>query len=70
MNRPTVSKINWTAAAIAFVGILIASGVVPPEYETHVVALITIFMPSLIIVFRTWFTGPDCWWARMKERWL
>lgn len=59
MNHPTVSKINWTAAAIAFVGILVVSGAIPEEYEAHVVSLITVFMPTLIIVFRSWFTDKS-----------
>jgi len=56
MNHPATSKINWTAAAIAVVGLLVVSGVVPKGYEIHLVSLITIFLPALIIVFRTWFT--------------
>lgn len=56
MNSAATSKINWTAAVIAIIGILVVSGVIPKGYEMHVVSLTTIFMPSLIIVFRTWFT--------------
>lgn len=59
MNHPSVSKINWTAAMIAVVGILVVAGVIPKGYEVHVVSLITIFMPTLIIVFRTWFTDKS-----------
>ena len=58
MNSPAKSKINWTAAAIALVGILVVSGVVPKGYEVHIISLITIFLPTLIVVFRTWYTGP------------
>lgn len=57
MNSAIGSKINWTAGAIAVVGLLVVSGAIPKGYETHIIALITIFMPSLIVVFRTWFTG-------------
>lgn len=57
MNPASKSKINWTAALIAFVGILVVSGAIPEGYETHIVALITIFAPTLIVVFRTWYTG-------------
>ena len=45
MNHPATSKINWTAAAIAVVGLLVVSGVVPKGYEIHLVSLITIFLP-------------------------
>jgi len=57
MNHPATSKINWTAAMIAAVGILVVSGVIPEGYEMHIVSLISIFMPVMIVVFRTWFTG-------------
>jgi len=58
MNEPTKSKINWTAAAISAVTLgLVAMGATP-EVKANVLTLVGIFVPPLIIVFRTWFTGP------------
>lgn len=58
MNHPTVSKINWTALITQVVTILFLAGVIPAKYETAVVAIIGIVAPSLVQVFRTWFTAP------------
>ena len=56
MNRPSRSKINWTAGAIALANIGFLLFEVPREYHIHITALIGVLMPALIIVFRTWFT--------------
>ncbi len=58
MNHPTVSKINWTALITQLVTIAFLAGFIPAKYETAVVALIGIVTPTLVQVFRTWFTGP------------
>ncbi len=57
MNTATSSKINWTAAIMAVVNILIISNVLPAAYEGPALVLVNTFGPALIIVFRTWFTG-------------
>lgn len=58
MNRPTKSKINWTALVTQLVTIAFLAGLIPPKYETAVIAIIGIVTPALVQVFRTWFTGP------------
>ena len=57
MNKATQSKINWTAAIMAVVNILVISDVVPAAYEVPISTLVNTLGPGLIIVFRTWFTG-------------
>lgn len=57
MNRPTVSKINWTSLAVAGVGILSALGMLPPDLQQPITEAVMIIGPLLIMVFRTWFTG-------------
>ena len=56
MNPPVSSKINWTALAIAVIGLLIATDALPPEVEKPVTDITMILLPALIVVFRTWFT--------------
>lgn len=56
MNSPTVSKINWTALVIALIGVLAAFNVLPPKLEQPLTEITMILLPSLIVVFRTWFT--------------
>lgn len=58
MNTPARSKINWTALAVALVGIAAAFDLVPPEAEKHLTEIAMILGPALIMVWRTWFTGP------------
>lgn len=57
MNHPTKSKINWAMAVVAVIGIGRASGFFPPDMEKHLITLATVFMPPLVILFRTKFTG-------------
>ena len=58
MNTPIQSKINWTALVIAMFGIAVAFGFIPKAAESHINTIITIMLPALIVVFRTWYTGP------------
>ena len=58
MNPATQSKINWTALAVALVNVAAVLGYIPDELESSVVTLVNILGPSLIVVFRTWFTAP------------
>jgi len=56
INAPNVSKINWTAVVIQLIGILVISGIIPEEYSDAFIALATLLLPTLIQVFRTWYT--------------
>jgi len=58
MNSPTNSKINFTALITQVVTILFLAGVMPGKYETAVIAIIGLVMPSIIQIWRTWFTEP------------
>ena len=56
MNAPTVSKINWTALIIALIGVMAAFDVIPADLKEPLIEISMILLPSLIVVFRTWFT--------------
>ena len=56
MNKPIRSKINWTSLIVAFIGLLAAMDYFSPEVEEQLVEITMLAAPSLIIVFRTWFT--------------
>jgi len=56
MNSPTVSKINWTALIIALIGVMAAFDVIPADLKEPLIEISMILLPSLIVVFRTWFT--------------
>lgn len=58
MNPPTRSKINATAALTALVTIVLLALDVGPEMKAQILTLTTILAPTLIMVFRTWFTEP------------
>ena len=58
MNKPTRSKINYTAVLVQITTILFIAGVIPAEFQEPVIALIGLVAPTVIQVFRTWFTGP------------
>lgn len=57
MNHPTKSKINWAMAVVALIGISRSAGYLPPDMEKHLITLATLFVPPLVILFRTKFTG-------------
>ena len=59
MNSPAQSKINWTAAIMAIIGILIALDILPPEIEEPLTALALTVGPVLIGTFRTWYTDKS-----------
>ena len=61
VNRPTQSKINYTALVIQIIGILAILDVIPVELEQPLVEVTMIVGPALIQVFRTWFTEPKKW---------
>lgn len=56
MNKPTASKINWTAGLTAIATIAALYFEVPDEYMPHVLTAVGVAAPVLIAVFRTWFT--------------
>ena len=58
MNHPTMSKINWTALAIALVNMAAALGYLPDDVREQAVIIANTLGPVLIVIFRTWFTGP------------
>ena len=58
MNHPLKSKINWTALVIALIGLAAAFDLIPAAAEQPLVTIATIALPALVMVWRTWFTGP------------
>ena len=56
INKPTVSKVNWTALLVAIVNIAGALGFVPVAILPSVVTITNLVGPALIIYFRTWQT--------------
>ena len=56
MNKPNMSKINWTAALALLASLTVAFGVVPAEHEKLALQTVGTLSPILIMVFRTWFT--------------
>ena len=58
MNKATQSKINWTAAFMAVVNLAAILGWLPEDSQTEIATLVNMLGPALILVFRTWFTGP------------
>lgn len=58
VNRPINSKINWTSLLVAIIGLSVAMDWIPTEVQKPLVEITLIAGPSLIIVFRTFFTNP------------
>lgn len=58
INAPALSKINWTAIAIAAINVAVVSGAVPAEYEAPLITIANTLGPALIVIFRTWHTEP------------
>lgn len=58
INAPSWSKINWTAFAIAIVGVLAAFDLIPADLKGPLTELVMILGPIAIMVWRTWFTEP------------
>jgi len=56
LNSPSVSKINWTALVMAMIGLAVALDMVPPAAEEPLTQITMILGPTLIAIFRTWFT--------------
>ena len=59
LNKAAVSKINYTALLIALVNVAGVLGFIPKDILPSVITLTNILGPSLIIVFRTWYTEKD-----------
>lgn len=58
MNHPSVSKINYSALLIQIVGLLVIFDVIPAEAQEPIVGITMLVVPTLIQIFRTWFTDP------------
>ena len=56
MNPPVKSKINWTAFVIQIIGIGAVLNWFPPEIEQNLTEIALILGPTLIQIFRTWYT--------------
>ena len=71
MNSNLKSKINWTAASIAILGLLITFDIIPAAMKADLIILITVLGPLLILFFRSTWTGSDKWmsraWARLTR---
>ena len=57
MNTPATSKINYTALITQLITIVLLMGFIPEKYTPHILVIIGLVLPSLVQVFRTWFTG-------------
>ena len=57
INTAAKSKINWTALAMALVGVASALGYVPDEMKEPLNEAALIVGPMLVATFRTWFTA-------------
>ena len=58
INPPLASKINWTALAMALIGVASAFGFIPEEAQPHITEAALIVGPMLVATWRTWFTKP------------
>lgn len=58
MNKPTASKINLTSLITQIITIILLMGFIPAKYTPHILALVGLVLPTLVQVFRTWFTKP------------
>ncbi len=56
MNPPIKSKINWTSVIVQVVTLLFLAGLIPEKYEDAVIALIGLLAPTVVQIFRTWYT--------------
>jgi hypothetical protein len=58
VNKPSRSKINWTALLIQFVALLAIFDVIPAAAEQPILEISALVGPALIQFFRTWHTSP------------
>ena len=58
INKPAMSKINWTSLVMLGIGLAVAFDLIPAEAEQYLVEATLILGPVLIGTFRTWFTKP------------
>lgn len=56
VNKPTKSKINYTALLISLVTLGLLLGGASPEVKSEVLTITTLVGPALIMTLRTWFT--------------
>jgi len=67
MNPPFKSKINGLSIAIPITTIILLVFNVPDEIKVQVLTLVTLTVPPMINVCRTWFTGRNAlkeWWNK------
>ena len=57
MNEPVKSKINYTAVLISLVTLGLIIGGASAEVKVEVLTITTLVGPTLIVTFRTYFTG-------------
>lgn len=56
MNSPTKSKINYTALLVQVLTLLVVFDVLPLEAQEPILIIVGLVAPTIIQVFRTWFT--------------
>lgn len=50
------SKVNWTALAMALIGVAVIAGWIPEKYEQHLLEITLLVGPALVATLRTFFT--------------
>lgn len=67
MNSPAKSKINALAFAIPIATLALMAFDAPDKVKAEVLTLVTLTVPPMINVCRTWFTGRNAlkeWWNK------
>lgn len=60
INRPSRSKINWTAVVGGVAAVAAVWGLeIPPAEQAKLVAAIAVLQSTTVWIFRTWFTAPE-----------
>ena len=56
MNKPTQSKINYTALIMAVLTLLTVYDIIPAAAQEPVMVIVGLVGPALVATFRTWYT--------------
>lgn len=56
MNKARYSKINYTALLVQILTLLVVFDYLPAEVEEPIIIIVGLVAPTLIQIFRTWFT--------------
>jgi hypothetical protein len=59
MNKPSLSKINYTSLLIQLVGVAVIFDLIPMELEQPIIEITLIAGPAIIQIWRTWFTKKE-----------